>query len=195
MENFIIVLFRGNGTIEVFVVYIDTGSLVLYIPSKSCDLADENNKICTEWKWFETTVSNQLFYLYQRLEYRDNYFFKIKFVFFLNLLLSASLKENDLPLYISDIRQILGTEHQYLFSRFHITITYNLLHLQLWNAVFVVYIDTGSLVLYIPSKSRDLANENNKILTEWKWFETTVSNHRWLKLLNMTNTFQRTNID
>jgi hypothetical protein len=25
-----------------------------------------------------------------------------------------------------------------------------------------------------PSKSRDLANENNKILTEWKWFETTV---------------------
>ena len=24
------------------------------------------------------------------------------------------------------------------------------------------------------SKSRDLADENNKILTEWKWFETTV---------------------
>ena len=76
----------------------------------------------------------KLFYLYQRLEYRENYFFKIKFVFFLNLLLSASWKENDLPLYISDIRQILGTEHQYLFSRFHITITYNLPHLQLWNA-------------------------------------------------------------
>ena len=72
--------------------------------------------------------------MYQRLEYRDNYFFKIKFVFFLNLLLSASWKENDLPLYISDITQILGTEHQYLFSRFHITITYNLPHLQLWNA-------------------------------------------------------------
>jgi hypothetical protein len=33
--------------------------------------------------------------------------------------------------------------------------------------VFVVYIDTGSPVLYIPSKSRDLADENNKILTEW----------------------------
>jgi len=26
----------------------------------------------------------------------------------------------------------------------------------------------------VPSKSRDLADENNKILTEWKWFETTV---------------------
>jgi hypothetical protein len=40
--------------------------------------------------------------------------------------------------------------------------------------VFVVYIDTGSRVPNIPSKSRDLADENNKILTEWKWFETTV---------------------
>jgi len=37
-----------------------------------------------------------------------------------------------------------------------------------------VYIDTGSPVLYIPSKSRDLADENNNILMEWKWFETTV---------------------
>jgi len=34
--------------------------------------------------------------------------------------------------------------------------------------VFVVYIDTGSSVLNIPSKSRYLADENNKILTEWK---------------------------
>ena len=34
--------------------------------------------------------------------------------------------------------------------------------------VFVVYIDTGSSALSIPSKSRDLANGNNKILTEWK---------------------------
>ena len=40
--------------------------------------------------------------------------------------------------------------------------------------VFVVYIDTGSPVSDIPSKSRDLADENNKILTEWKWFEATV---------------------
>ena len=40
--------------------------------------------------------------------------------------------------------------------------------------VFVVYIDTGSSMPISPSKSRDLAEENNKILTEWKWFETTV---------------------
>jgi hypothetical protein len=40
-------------------VYIDTGSSVLYIPSKSCDLMDENNKMM-EWKWFETTVLFQL---------------------------------------------------------------------------------------------------------------------------------------
>ena len=37
--------------------------------------------------------------------------------------------------------------------------------------VFVVYIDTGSSMPISPSKSRDLAD---KILTEWKWFETTV---------------------
>jgi hypothetical protein len=49
-----------------------------------------------------------IFYLYQRPHYRDNYFFKIKSVFFLYLRLSSSWKENDRPLYISDIRQIVG---------------------------------------------------------------------------------------
>ena len=34
--------------------------------------------------------------------------------------------------------------------------------------VFILYIDTGSPVMYIPSKSRDLADENNKIFTELK---------------------------
>jgi hypothetical protein len=34
--------------------------------------------------------------------------------------------------------------------------------------VFVVYIDTGSSMPISPSKSRDLADENNEILTEWK---------------------------
>ena len=34
--------------------------------------------------------------------------------------------------------------------------------------VFVVYIDTRSSVPGVPSKSRDLAAENNKIWTEWK---------------------------
>jgi hypothetical protein len=33
---------------------------------------------------------------------------------------------------------------------------------------FVVYIDTGSSFPISPSKSRDLADENNKSLTEWK---------------------------
>ena len=36
------------------------------------------------------------------------------------------------------------------------------------TGVFVVYIDTGSSVPAVPSKSRDLADKNNKILTEWK---------------------------
>ena len=37
-----------------------------------------------------------MFYLYQRFQCRDNYFFKMKFVFFLYLRLSVSWKENDL---------------------------------------------------------------------------------------------------
>jgi hypothetical protein len=40
--------------------------------------------------------------------------------------------------------------------------------------VFIVYIGTGSSMPISPSKSRDLADENNFFLTEWKWFETTV---------------------
>ena len=40
-------------------------------------------------------ISIKLFYLYQRLQYRDNYSFRIKFVFFLYLRMSAS-KESDL---------------------------------------------------------------------------------------------------
>jgi hypothetical protein len=41
---------KRHISIGVFVVYIATGSPVRYIPSKSCDLADENNEILTEWK-------------------------------------------------------------------------------------------------------------------------------------------------
>jgi hypothetical protein len=63
-------------------------------------------------------ISIKLFYLYRRLQCTDNYIFKIKFVFFLYLLLSASWKENDLSLYISVIRRQWGTEQQYLLSRF-----------------------------------------------------------------------------
>ena len=46
--------------ISVFVVYIDTGSSMPISPSKSSDLADENSKIMTEWKWFETIVFNYI---------------------------------------------------------------------------------------------------------------------------------------
>jgi hypothetical protein len=53
-------------------------------------------------------ISIKLFYLYQRLQYTDNYFCKIKFVLFHYLLLSASWKENDLSWYISVIGQRAG---------------------------------------------------------------------------------------
>ena len=43
-------MLKRHISIEVFVVYIDTGSPVPYISSKSRDLADKNNKILREWK-------------------------------------------------------------------------------------------------------------------------------------------------
>ena len=51
--------------------------------------------------------------------------------------------------------------------------------------VLVVYIDTGSPVPSIPSKSRGLADENEKLLTEWKWFETAVLYISTNKLINL----------
>ena len=45
-------------------------------------------------------ISIKLFYLHQRFQCRHKYFFKIKLVFFLYLRLSASSKENNLPLCI-----------------------------------------------------------------------------------------------
>ena len=62
-------------------------------------------------------ISIKLFYLYQRLQCRDKYFFKIKFVFFPCLRLSASSKEN-LYVYISDIRQIVGYRTPVFIQRF-----------------------------------------------------------------------------
>ena len=87
-------------------------------------------KILTFFVKDRYNVSIKLFYLYQRHEYRDNYFFKIKFDFFLYLLLSVSWTENDLPIYISVIRHILGYRTSVFIQPFpwcfHISITYNL---------------------------------------------------------------------
>jgi hypothetical protein len=41
---------KRHTSIGVFVVCIDTGNPVHYIPSKSCDLVDENKIVLTEWK-------------------------------------------------------------------------------------------------------------------------------------------------
>jgi hypothetical protein len=62
-----------------------------------------------------------------------------------------------LYVYFSDIRQIVGYRTPVFIQWFP------------WRLqVFVVYIDTGSSVPISPSESRDLADENNKILTKWK---------------------------
>ena len=56
---------KRHQSIGVFVMYIDTGSSMPISPSKSRDLADGNNKILTEWKWFETTVLYIFTYIYR----------------------------------------------------------------------------------------------------------------------------------
>jgi hypothetical protein len=76
-------------SIGIFVVYIDTGSPVPNIPSKSRDLADEKNKILTEWKWFETTVLHCATSTFRGCQHHQR-------------------KTICLYVYISDIRQIMG---------------------------------------------------------------------------------------
>ena len=64
-------------------------------------------------------ISIKLIYLYQRLQCRDNYFFKIKFVLFLYLRLFSIKGKRSAFMYIFLISHIeWGTEHQYLLSRF-----------------------------------------------------------------------------
>jgi hypothetical protein len=107
-------------------------------------------------KFYNRQISIKLFYLYQRFQCRDNYFFKIKFGFSLYLLLSALRKENDLLLYISDIRQIVGYRTPVFIQpfpwRLHITITFNLPNLRLWYADVVTVnsnsVKTGSRLSY-----------------------------------------------
>jgi hypothetical protein len=67
-------------------------------------------------------ISIKLFYLYQRLQCTDNYFFKIKFVLFLYLLLSVSKSHHErkttcLNIFLLSDRQ-WGTKHQYFLGRF-----------------------------------------------------------------------------
>jgi hypothetical protein len=87
-------MLKRHISIGVFVVYIDTGSPVLYIPyviwwTKITKFWRNGNDSKQRFIWHLNLII-KLFYLYQRLQCRDKYFFKIKFVFFLYLLLSAS---------------------------------------------------------------------------------------------------------
>ena len=88
-------------------------------------------------KW---QISVKLFYLYQRLQYTDNYFFKIKFALFLYLLLSTSWKENDLFWYISVIRQTVGYRTSVFTQPFSYYNYLYLPHLWLW------YVDVVTVI-------------------------------------------------
>jgi hypothetical protein len=72
-----------------------------------------------------------------------------------------------------DLSQVTGKLYHIIFIVYTSSWTgFKLRHISI--GFFVVYIDTGSSVPGVPSKSRDLVDENNKTLTEWKWIETTV---------------------
>ena len=121
-------------------------------------------------------ISIKLFDLYQRLQCTGNYFFKIKFVFFLYFLLSASWKENDLSRYISVIRQTVGYRTPVFTQPFswclHITITYNLPNLWLrYVAVVTVIAWTPEVVCPTYQMSR---HEKGETWSELTWFETSV---------------------
>jgi hypothetical protein len=105
--------------------------------------------------------------------------FKIKFVLFLYLLLSASWKENDLSWYISVIRQTVRYRTPVFTQPFSLNNLIDICLLQkmyknslswvtlkrhLSIGVFVLYIDTRSPVPNIPSKSSGLEDENKKFL-------------------------------
>ena len=90
-------------------------------------------------------ISIKLFYLYQRHQCRDNYFFKINlFSFFICGCQHHERKTICLYVYISDIGQIVGYQTPVLIQpfpwRLHIIITYNLPHLRLWYADVVTVI-------------------------------------------------------
>ena len=98
----------------------------------------------TQLKEFFTFSVKDRYQLNYFICIKDNYFFKIKFVLFLYLLLSASWKENDLSWYISVNRQTVRYQTpvftQPFSCRLHITITYNLPHLRLW------YVDVVTVI-------------------------------------------------
>jgi hypothetical protein len=83
-------------------MYIDTRSPVPNIPSKSCDLADENKKLLTEKKWFETSLLNIFDQDYDKLPLHNQWASlgnnKIEDLYFvyIYLILLLQLKSRDL---------------------------------------------------------------------------------------------------
>ena len=64
------------------------------------------------------------------------------------------------------------------------SLSWGMLKCHILIGFFVVYIDNGSSVPNIPSKLCGLTDKNKKLLTEWKWFQTSVL----VYVLNTTST-------
>jgi hypothetical protein len=115
--------------------------------------------------------------LYQRLQCRDKYFFKIKFVFFLYLRLSVSSKENDLPLciYFWDQRDS-GVPNTSIYSAVSLASPYyNYLSSTASTTMICWCCHSNSVNTEVAcrfvQKSRQ---EQDRAWSELTWFETTV---------------------
>ena len=87
-------------------------------------------------------ISIKLFYLYQRLQWTNNYFFKINFVFFLYLLLWLYIHESESWKEKQSVLIYLCYQTDSVVPVFTFAITYNLPHLRLcWHGISV---NTGS---------------------------------------------------
>ena len=131
--------------------------------------------------------------MYQRLQCRDTYFFKIKFVFFICLLLSASWKENELPLciyflYQTVVYRFLGVSILQLLIVYHI---YDLRTMICWRC-HSNSLNTGSRLPYLSDvKTR---KRRNVVGTEYRdgygitlrpLIQTTL--HQWIAILRTTD--------
>jgi hypothetical protein len=115
-------------------------------------------------KIYKRQISIKLFYLYQKLQCRDNYFFKIKFGFFLYLLLSAVWKKNDLLLYISDIRH--WKVRQTTSGVYAITVTTSPYHSRRFGRLKVIVI--------WRRQGNGWINTGVETWSEFIWFEATL---------------------
>jgi hypothetical protein len=110
--------------------------------------------VVSHFSFVSTQISIKLFYLYQRLQCRDNYFFKIRnlFSFFICGCQHHERKTICLYVYTSDIRQIVGYRTPVFIQPFpwrHILSLEKAISLMGFNTVVSIHVNSD----HVPSFS------------------------------------------